>query len=115
MRIGADVAAARPLKANDDIASPGVKLHGVGFIVTPAEAQGLGLGSVPGLEAHILAYRNGRDLTSTSRAVMVVDLFGLAEREVRERFPEVYQFLADRVKPERDAKASSSPDSAQYA
>jgi hypothetical protein len=115
LRIGADVAAAKPLIANDGIASPGVKLHGAGFIVTPAEAQALGLGSVPGLEAHVRAYRNGRDLTSISRAVMVIDLFGLAEREVRERFPSVYQFLADRVKPERDAKASSSPDSAQYA
>ncbi|HRO15345.1 MAG TPA: class I SAM-dependent DNA methyltransferase, partial [Paracoccus sp. (in: a-proteobacteria)] len=115
LRIGADVAGAVPLKANEGISSPGVKLHGAGFIVTPGEARALGLGSVPGLEAHIRHYRNGRDLTATPRGVMVIDLFGLSEDEVRSRFPAVYQLLSDRVRPERDAKATTSPDSAQYA
>ena len=102
LRIGADVAGAVPLKANDGISSPGVKLHGAGFIVTPNEARALGLGTVPGLENHIRDYRNGRDLTSTSRGVMVIDLFGLTETEVRSRFPAVYQHVLDKVKPERD-------------
>lgn len=103
LRIGADVAGARPLRANAAISSAGVKLHGSGFIVSPAEAQALGLGTVPGLEAHIRAYRNGRDLTATPRGVMVIDLFGLSEAEVRTRFPAVYQHVLDKVKPERDA------------
>ena len=115
LRIGADVAGAVPLKANEGLSSPGVKLHGAGFIVTPAEARALGLGTVPGLEHHIRDYRNGRDLTTIPRDVMVIDLFGLDEAEVRNRFPAVYQHIMDRVKPERDAKASASPDSAQYA
>lgn len=115
LRIGADVAGATPLKANDGISSPGVKLHGAGFIVTPAEARALGLGSVPGLETHIRNYRNGRDLTARPRGVMVIDLFGLSEAEVRSRFPAVYQHVMDKVKPEREAKASASPDSAAYA
>lgn len=102
LRIGADVAGAVPLKANDGISSPGVKLHGAGFIVTPAEAHALGLGTVPGLENHIREYRNGRDLTATPRGVMVIDLFGLSETEVRERFPAAYQHVLDKVKPERD-------------
>lgn len=102
LRIGADVAGAVPLKANDGISSPGVKLHGAGFIVTPAEARALGLGTVPGLEAHIREYRNGRDLTATPRGVMVIDLFGLTEAEVRSRFPAVFQHVLDKVKPERD-------------
>src|ERR1035438_671291 len=33
---------------------------------------------------------------------MVIDLFGLSADEVRERFPGVYQHVADHVKPERD-------------
>jgi len=102
LRIGADVAGAVALKANDDIASPGVKLHGAGFIVTPEEARALGLGTVQGLENHIREYRNGRDLTATPRGVMVIDLFGLTEAEVRNRFPAVYQHVLDNVKPERD-------------
>jgi len=102
LRIGADVAGAVPLRANEGISSPGVKLHGAGFIVTPAEARALGSGTVPGLEAHIRDYRNGRDLTATPRGVMVIDLFGLTEAEVRSRFPAVYQHVLDKVKPERD-------------
>ena len=33
---------------------------------------------------------------------MVIDLFGLTSEEVRSQFPEVYQWVHDRVKPERD-------------
>lgn len=102
LRIGADVAGARPLKSNDGLSSPGVKLHGAGFIVTPAEARSLGLGTVPGLDRHIRHYRNGRDLTATPRNVMVIDLFGLSEIDVQMRFPAVYQHVLDQVKPERD-------------
>jgi hypothetical protein len=77
LTIGANVAAAQSLRATEGMASPGVKLHGAGFIVTPDQARTLGLGRVAGLESHILHYRNGRDLTARPRRVMVIDLFGL--------------------------------------
>lgn len=115
LQIGADVAGSKGLKANDGLSSPGVKLHGAGFIVTPAEAQMLGLGKATGLEKYIRHYRNGRDLAARSRDAMVIDMYGLSEDQVRLRYPSVYQHLADRVKPDRDEKASASPDSAQYA
>src|ERR1019366_5382721 len=50
LTVGADVTKASALQANAFLCSPGVKLHGDGFIVTPAEAQHLGLGRRPGLE-----------------------------------------------------------------
>lgn len=102
LTIGADVASAIPLQSNQDLSNRGVCLFGKGFIVTQSEAASLGLGSVSGLERHIRHYRNGRDLTQASRDVMVVDLFGLSVDEVRERYPAVYQWLLERVKPERD-------------
>ena len=102
LTIGPTVAAAQPLEANDALSCPGVKLHGAGFIVTPTEASQLGLGRIAGLERHIRQYRNGRDITSVPRGVLVIDLFGLTADEVRARFPEVYQWVHDRVKPERD-------------
>jgi hypothetical protein len=102
LRIGADVASARPLRANAGLSSPGVKLHGAGFIVTRQEAASLGLGQVPGIERHIREYRNGRDLAATSRDVMVIDLYGLDSAEVRDRLPSLYQWVHERVKPERD-------------
>lgn len=111
---GADITAAVELEANANISSRGVALHGAGFIVTPEIAATLGLGRIPGLEKHIRQYRNGRDLTQTSRGVMVIDLFGLTEQEVREKYPEVYQYVKAAVKPERDAKGQSK-DGAAYA
>ncbi len=104
LTVGADVTKAKALKANEFICSPGVKLRGDGFIVTPSEAEHLGFGRRPGLENHIRPYRNGRDLTGTPRGVMVIDLFGLEGDEVRARFPEVYQHVLETVKPQRDAQ-----------
>lgn len=102
LRIGADVAGAVALRANEGLATRGVMLFGAGFIVTPAEATALGRGSVPGLEKHIRPYRNGRDINTTPREAMVIDLFGLTEAELRSKFPATYQHVLDTVKPERD-------------
>jgi hypothetical protein len=102
LTVGADVGSVISLSANDGVCSRGVALHGAGFIVTPDEAKYLGLGKRSGLEGHIRPYRNGRDLAAVSRGVMVIDLDGLSSNEVRERYPEVYQHLLVRVKPERD-------------
>ncbi|MDT8391872.1 MAG: DNA methyltransferase [Lentisphaeria bacterium] len=102
LTIGADIAGAAPLKANENLSNRGVCLFGSGFIVTWDESTQLGLGRVPGLENHIRHYRNGRDIAATPRGVMVIDLFGLTAEQARDRFPEVYQWVAERVKPERD-------------
>jgi len=102
LTIGTDVTSATPLLANEGLCSPGVKLHGAGFIVTPEEAEHLGLGTSPGLDQHIRPYRHGRDILQTSRGVMVIDLDGLQSDEVRRRYPEVYQHILTTVKPERD-------------
>ena len=99
---GADVTGVVALRANDGLSCPGVKLHGAGFIVTPDEARALGLGSRPGLGNHIRPYRHGKDLADRPRGVLAIDLFGLAQETVRERFPEVFQWVLERVKPERE-------------
>jgi hypothetical protein len=93
---GADVSRAVSLKANDGLASPGMKLHGAGFIVTPSQWEAWGRPAV------VHPYRNGKDLTDKPRGVMVIDFYGLDESEARTRFPGVYQHVLDTVKPERD-------------
>ncbi|MDF2118095.1 class I SAM-dependent DNA methyltransferase [Roseiarcaceae bacterium H3SJ34-1] len=108
LTIGVDITTAVPLKANEAICSPGVKLHGSGFIITPEQASVLGLGSVPGIEKHIRLYRNGRDLTSRPRDVMVIDLFGLDADDVRSEFPSLYQHVLTHVKSERQKVFSKS-------
>ncbi len=99
---GANIAATESLQANTAISQRGFELGGAGFIVTTEDAARLGLGRYSGLEKFIRPYRNGRDLTGNSRGVLVIDLFGLSAAEVRDRYPAVYQWLLERVKPERD-------------
>lgn len=102
LTIGANVASAIGLKANQSISSFGMMLAGSGFIVSPEKAEELGLGRIPGLEQRIRPYRNGKDLTAIPRGVMLIDMFSLSESSVRTQFPEVYQHLVLNVKPERD-------------
>ena len=108
LTVGPDISSAGPLLANEGVCSRGMSLHGAGFIVTPQEAGFLGLGRRPGLERRIRQYRNGRDLTARPRGVMVIDLFGLTDEEVRRRFPEVYQHLLTTVKSAREEQLSKS-------
>ncbi len=102
LSIGVNVAGAVALVANSDLCSRGVQLIGAGFIVTREEAKALGWGRNPNVDKHIREYRNGRDITQSPRDVMVIDLFGLKIAEVKQRFPAIYQWVLDRVKPERD-------------
>ena len=117
LTLGVMAAGAQPLRANRGLCSPGVKLHGSGFIVSRARASALGLGRDPGLENHIRPYRNGRDLTGRSRDALVIDLHGLGRDEVRDRFPDVYVHLSGTVRNgrERQAETVSTPDARAYA
>lgn len=96
LSIGADVVGAKTLRANEGLANRGFQLIGAGFIVTPNEAAKLQPCD------RIRPYRNGRDLTDQPRGVLVIDLYGLTADEARSRYPAAYQWLLERVKPERD-------------
>ena len=102
LQIGADIAGSALLLANKKLAYRGVQLIGSGFIVSPENAAELGLGTIKNSERHIRDYRNGRDLTTRPRGVLVIDLFGLTEDEAKQAFPAIYQHVLDNVKPERD-------------
>lgn len=117
LTLGVTAACAHPLRANDGLCFPGVKLHGSGFIVSRAKAVDLGLEHRPGLDRHIRPYRNGRDLTARSRNAFVIDLHGLKREEVREQFPEVYIHLSETVRNGRQRQAETSPtaDARTYA
>jgi len=102
LSIGADLTKVIPLDSNAVLSSRGVIPHGEGMVLTQEQAKQVGLGSIPGLEKHVRPYRNGRDLTQKPRNMMVIDLYPLSEREVLKKFPAVYQWLVQHVKPERD-------------
>ena len=97
LRVGANVASAVALRAPQSLSSRGVMLFGAGFIVSPEEANALGNSPL------LKQYRNGRDLADKPRRVLVIDAFGKTAEELREQSPAIYQWLLERVKPERDA------------
>lgn len=99
---GVNITSVTPLRANEGISSRGVGLFGAGFMIPLSNAADLGLGQREGVEQHLRQYRHGRDLLQRPRGVLAIDLFGLTEREVRRRFPEIYSHLILTVKPERD-------------
>ena len=101
LQIGADVAGATPLTANGKLATRGVMLFGAGFIVSKERARDLGYGTDKFAGKVIKHYRNGRDLLATSRGVMVIDLYGHTEEELRKHSPAIYQHVKDNVWPER--------------
>jgi hypothetical protein len=116
LSVGANVASAVMLQANENLSNRGVQLFGAGFIVTAAEAaallplplgEGRGEGSPPP-NPIIRDYRNGRDLTDAPRGVKVIDAFGLTAAQLRTQFPSIYQWLIERVKPERDQNNRAS-------
>ena len=102
LTIGANVAAAQALRANENLSNRGLQLFGAGFIVTPAERAALEA------DAPVKPYRNGRDLTDRPRGVSIIDLFGHTADEVRRRWPATYQRVLDTVKPERDQNNRAS-------
>jgi hypothetical protein len=108
LSVGADINSAKVLKANEKIGNRGVQLIGSGFIVTSYEARLLGLGKIQSIEKYIRRYRNGRDITDRPRDVMVIDLFGLSESRVKSELPLIYQWILERVKPEREQNNRAS-------
>lgn len=104
----ADVATASadPLRANSALASPGFKLHGSGFILPADEARRL-LALDPRHAQIVKPYLNGRDLTSRTRGVYVID-FGMRGRREAEGYPVPFDVVRSRVKPERAANNDRS-------
>lgn len=108
LSIGVDLTTLPELVSSTGLSSPGVKLHGNGFILTPQQAASLGLNRNAGMERVIKPYLHNRDVKSRPRGVMVIDLFGLNEEQIRHDFPTVYQWVLDRVKPKRDVNPRES-------
>jgi len=105
LRSGANLSSAFVLKANSNLSSTGVKLHGAGFILAADEAIAMGYGQISGSLSKnndvIKKYMNGRDFASISRGVFVIDFDNLSE-EKASRYPEPFQRVLETVKPERE-------------
>ena len=102
LAIGANVVGAQALNANSLISNRGMIPHGEGFLVTREQGEMLDGGAL------MRPYRNGRDLTSKPRGIYVLDTFDLEEEKLKCRHPETWQWLFERVKPDRDENKRKS-------
>jgi hypothetical protein len=100
LTIGANVGKTVALNSNLGLSSMGVKLHGMGFVISPDE-----LTRFANNPKIIKPYICGRDLVQERRVQFVIDLFGFGEEQVRRDFPDIYQHVLTHVKPERDSNA----------
>lgn len=95
LKTGVDITDAQPILGNTKLCCRGIQLIGKGFELTPDEAKNI--------EPEVVYPQlNGRDLLHQSRKTFVIDLFGLTEKDVFEKYPKAYQWIYERVKPERD-------------
>jgi hypothetical protein len=101
LTVGAKVGSALRLQANGGLCFQGMNLVGKGFRLTPAEVQALGY-RLDALPEVIKPHRNARDMMQAGEDCYVIDLFGLTAEQARDQHPALYQWLLDRVKPERD-------------
>ena len=99
LTVGASTTNLQTLQANKGLACPGVQLSGQGFVISPDEAAAF---CAAGSSALIKHYVTGRDLMQTMREQYVIDTFGFDTQHLRDEHPAIYQWLHDRVKPERD-------------
>ena len=102
LTISANTSVAMPLKANRLIATRGVVFMGSGFVVDEQTAVVLGRDRIPSLRKRLRPTLNGRDVMSHSRRCWAIDMHGLDIDQVRFQYPEVYQWLVDRVRPKRE-------------
>jgi hypothetical protein len=103
LTIGANLRLASTLGANAELSNIGVIPLGAGFWISESDADTLGEGLPALLRARLLReYRNGRDLTDRPRHIFAIDTYGFGEAELRSKAPRIWQWLHDRVKPDRD-------------
>jgi MmeI, DNA-methyltransferase domain/MmeI, N-terminal domain/MmeI, helicase spacer domain/MmeI, target recognition domain len=105
---GANVASALRLNANKGLSFMGMTLIGKGFRVTPDEVTKLGY-DLENLPPVIRSHMNARELMQKWAEHYVLDLFGLNVKETQDKYPPLYQWLLERVKPERDQNKDSGP------
>jgi hypothetical protein len=108
MGIEAAIARVRevPLLANRGLSSQGFKIAGKGFLLSREEATSL-LTRSPGEGGVVRPLLSGGDVAGRGSSRFVVD-FGLADEEEAKRNTQAYQLVADRVKPVRAGRRSTT-------
>ncbi len=101
LRIGANLLSAGGLESNLALSCVGYQLSSQGFAVDMETACRIdplfGTSS-----SSIWPLISGRDITQTSRGLQAIDVCAVSPPELASTKPAIYQWLLERVKPERD-------------
>jgi len=100
LTIGSDVGALSTLAANSLVSSQGPIPVGEGFRITSDDLQAIQI-DVTRLPKFVRRYVIGRDLMQHADERFIIDFFGESEESARASAPELYQWIYDRVYPER--------------
>ncbi|MDB9333343.1 hypothetical protein PN483_23145 [Nodularia spumigena CS-591/04] len=104
LRSGANIISTKSLKAQSSLCCTGVKVYGSGFILTSEQISNFSL-----QERKILkSYRNGKDIAQKNRLAYVIDCFGLTKEQIQQKYPQIYQWLLERVYPGRAIQRDSN-------
>jgi mRNA-degrading endonuclease YafQ of YafQ-DinJ toxin-antitoxin module len=103
LSIGTTSTGAAVLKANEQMSCVGYQLSGKGFIIDTEQATQFGMTDNDNLKKVIRTLVTGTTITkNNAEDRLAIDLFGFDEAQVLRDFPEIYQWLIERVKCERD-------------
>jgi hypothetical protein len=105
LTVGANIAGTIRLKANRNLACPGVQLSGQGFIVEESEISSFSAATKSQL---LKRYLTGGDLTREAKTRFVIDTFGLDHTTLLSVYPDAFQWLKVRVWPERQENPRES-------
>lgn len=98
---GAALVDARGLRANQGLAFTGMYPLGQGFVVLPEEVRAA-VGNDGNVGAVLKPFATAKDLTQRGRGARIVDFYPRTMLEARDAYPGLFQWVLDRVKPERD-------------
>lgn len=101
LTIGADLSAVVPLRANQGLAFTGMYPLGQGFVLMPDDIP-RAVGTDTDTENVLKPFVIARDLTQVDRRAKVIDFYPRTLQEARAEFPCLFQWVLERVKPERD-------------
>jgi hypothetical protein len=96
------VQAASKLRANEEMSFQGPILVGEGFRLALKDLGEIGI-DTDALPPVVRPYILGRDIVQRREERYAIDFFGFTEKEAQAQYPDLYQRLLTRVKPERDS------------
>ncbi len=100
LTIGVDITRSKPLRSNQDVCFMGMTLVGKGFRLLRPDIDSLGL-DVGDLPPVVRPYLKGKDIIRAPENRWVIDAYGMTEPDLREKYPSLFQRLADTVRDER--------------